>query len=144
LINIVDIVNSGVNKFEGEKNYIATGSLETNNIHDHVSVTYNSRPSRANMEFNENDIIFAKMKDTEKVFLIDGETSKNLYSTGFAGLRIKEKNKILPKFLYFHVRSSVFQKEKNKKSGGATQKAINNSKIKEFTSHVPQLKFKRK
>ncbi|MDR2544072.1 MAG: restriction endonuclease subunit S [Methanobrevibacter sp.] len=139
LMKYVDIVNSGVTEFKGEKKYIATGSLETDNIIDNVNVAYNSRPSRANMEFKVNDVIFAKMKDTEKVFLIDKDTSENLYSTGFAGLRIKNSANLIPKFLYFYIRSSTFQKEKDRKSGGATQKAINNTKIKEFTLPVPHL-----
>jgi restriction endonuclease S subunit len=143
-MDCVEIVNSGVHEFKGEKKYVATGSLENDNILNHVNVTYNSRPSRANMEFNKNDVIFAKMKDTEKVFLIDEETSHNLYSTGFAGLRIKQNNKIIPKFLYFWIKSPVFQKEKNRKSGGATQKAINNSKIKEFTLFVPPIETQKK
>jgi type I restriction enzyme S subunit len=140
----VNIVNSGVDEFQGEKKYIATGSLETGDIINHVNVTFNSRPSRANIEFKENDVIFAKMKDTEKVFLIDNINNKNLYSTGFAGLRIKDKSVLIPKFLYFYIRSPTFQKEKDRKSGGATQKAINNTKIKEFNLHIPPLETQKK
>ena len=47
------------------------------------------------MEFKKDDVIFAKMQDTVKVFLIDDDASQNIYSTGFAGLRIKDKTKIL-------------------------------------------------
>lgn len=64
----VYFVKSGVNEFEGLKKYIATGSLETQEIINFEMVDYYSRPKRANMEFKENDLIFAKMKNTEKLF----------------------------------------------------------------------------
>ena len=135
LINLtkyIDIVNSGIDEFEGNKKYIATGSLETKNILGFELVDYDSRPSRANMQFKENDIIFAKMKDTEKVFLIDADSSNHIYSTGFTGLRIKNLNEINPKYIFYWVRSKEFQNEKNRKCTGSTQKAINNTNLKKI------------
>ena len=143
LFKYISLVKSGVSKFSGEKKYIATGSLETNKIVDCEFVTYDSRPSRANMEFKAEDIIFAKMKDTEKVFLIDSEVEKNIYSTGFTGFRIKDKTKILPEYLFYYILSDVFQKEKNKNCTGATQKAINNTKLKQFTIKLPSIKIQK-
>lgn len=132
LTEYINLIKSGVNEFEGSKKYIATGSLETQFIKDYEIVDYTSRPSRANMEFEKNDIIFAKMMDTEKVFLIDEDSSDNIYSTGFAGLRIKDLSKIHPKYVFFWLRSFDFQNEKNKRCTGATQKAITNNNIKKI------------
>lgn len=140
----LDLVKSGIKFFNGYKKYIATGSLETSKIIDHVNVTFDSRPSRANMEFEVDDIIFAKMKDTEKVFLIEGNNSDNLYSTGFTGLRINNKDKLLSKYVFYWLISNLFQKEKDKMCSGATQKAINNTKLKQFEIVLPPLETQNK
>ena len=135
LINLtkyIDIINSGIDEFKGYKKYIATGSLETKRILDFELIDYDSRPSRANMQFKKNDIIFAKMKDTEKVYLIDDYSSNNIYSTGFTGLRINNLNKITPKYLFYWIRSKDFQNEKNRNCTGSTQKAINNTNLKKI------------
>lgn len=132
LFQYIDLIKSGVNEFKGEKKYVATGYLDTGVIHNYEWIDFQSRPSRANMEFSMNDIIFAKMKDTEKVFLIDEDSSKNIYSTGFSGLRINDFSKLMPKYVYYWLRSDDFQNLKNKNCSGTTQKAINNSKLKSF------------
>ena len=144
LTEYLNLIKSGVNEFDGSKKYIATGSLETQFIKDYEIVDYTSRPSRANMEFEKNDIIFAKMKDTEKVFLIDEDSSGNIYSTGFAGLRIKDLSKIHPKYVFYWLRSNLFQLEKNKKCTGATQKAISNSNIKKIPFPLASLEYQKK
>lgn len=132
LFEYIDLVKSGVDKFQGTKKYISTGSLETEGIKDFEIVNYDSKPSRANMQFKENDIIFAKMKDTEKVFLIDKYAAEHIFSTGFVGLRINDSSKFIPKYIYYWIRSDYFQNLKNQNCSGATQKAINNSKLKSF------------
>ncbi len=140
LFKYLELVPSGVKQFQGEKTYIDTGSLETGRIRDGVDVDYATRPSRANMGAREGDVLFAKMKDTEKVYLISKEDVNHLYSTGFAILRIKDKTKLLPKYIYFWLRANDFQRLKNKESTGATQKAINETKLKTFKIAVPQIK----
>ena len=70
LLTYLELVKSGVKNFSGLKKYVATGSLETGKIIDFVEIDYETRPSRANMEVQENDILFAKMKDTEKIFFV--------------------------------------------------------------------------
>jgi len=144
LLEHVELVRSGVKKFTGLKRYVATGSLKTEKIVDCIKVDYQSRPSRANMEVKENDILFAKMKDTEKVFLISKEDAENLYSTGFAVLRVKNCKRVLPKYAFFWLRSHYFQDRKNKECTGATQKAINESKLKKFWIPIPHIEQQRK
>lgn len=91
------------------------------------------------MEVKVNDILFAKMKDTEKVFIVSEEDEENLYSTGFVVLRVRNYEKILPKYVFYWLRSPYFQNRKNKESTGATQKAINVSKLKRFSIPVPHV-----
>ena len=143
LFKYVTLVKSGVTDFIEEKKYIATGSLINEKIVDYELITYDSRPSRANMEFKKDDVIFAKMQDTVKVFLIDDDASQNIYSTGFAGLRIKDKTKILPEYLFYYILSDVYQNEKNKNCSGATQKAINNSNLKKFNILIPSIEIQK-
>ena len=140
----IELVKSGVKKFNGKKRYIATGSIETGKIVNYEEFEYETRPSRANMEVQENDVLFAKMKDTEKVYLITKEDKDNLYSTGFAILRITNKEKIIPKYLYYWLITSDFQNKKNKESTGATQKAISDNKIKKFKILIPPSDYQNK
>lgn len=137
LLNYVDIVKPGVAKFSGLKKYVSTGSLTNGKIIDPLDVDYHSKPSRANMEVQVDDVLFAKMKDTEKVLLITEKEKNHLFTTGFFILRIKDKSKILPKFVYYWLKSKEFQRNKNRKCKGATQKAINEKKLKKFT--IPAL-----
>jgi type I restriction enzyme S subunit len=140
LFQYMTMVKSGVVKFSGFKKYISTNSsLEKSRISDFIEVTYDSRPNNANMEFEENDIIFAKAKNNANVYLIDSDSSDNLYSTGFFGLRIKNKDKILPKFVFYWLRSDLFQKEKDKNCKGIIEESINCSALKNFVIPLPPI-----
>jgi len=141
LFKYLELVPSGVKQFKGTKKYIDTGSLETGKIRDGVEVDYATKPSRANMQVREGDVLFAKMKDTEKVYLITKDDIAHLYSTGFAILRVKDKAKLLPKYIHFWLRTNDFQRLKNKESTGATQKAINETKLKNFKIEIPPIKM---
>ena len=144
LLKYIETVKSGVNYFTGKKKYIDTGSLSTGKIIDFIDVDYNTRPSRANMEVQENDVLFAKMKDTEKVFLIGEQEKNNLYSTGFSILRIQDSNKVFPEYVFYWLRGNNFQNKKNKECTGATQKALNESKLKKFNIFLPPLQIQKK
>lgn len=136
----IDIVSPGVKPFSGKKMYVATGSLNTGKIIDAEEIDFETRPSRANMQPIAGDVMFAKMKDTEKVFLVSEEDSKNIYSTGFSVLRIKNKEHFMPEFLFYWLRSYYFQELKNKECTGATQKALNETKLEKFKIQKPTLK----
>ncbi len=145
IFKYLDLVKSGVKKFEGIKVYIDTRSVETGIIKDKTTeVDYESKPSRANMQVQKGDVIFAKMKDTEKIYVIGEEDSDHLYSTGFAILRVNDKSKLHPKYVYFWLRTREFQRKKNKECTGATQKAINETKLRDFTIPVPPLDVQEK
>ncbi len=144
LLEHLNLVKSGVKDFSGFKKYVATGSLKTGKITDHVEVEYETRPSRANMEVKENDIIFAKMKDTMKIFLVSSNETKYIFSTGFSILRVMNYEMIHPDYVFYWLKSSYFQNQKNKECTGATQKAINESKMKKFKIPLPPLQTQKK
>lgn len=127
LVDVADICNNSVKFFEGTKKYIATADVQNNNIVSFENVTYSSKPSRANLQINDGCIIFAKMKDTNKVLLISDKQSKNIYSTGFCAL--KPKKNIRSEYLNLILKTEMFQNQKNKYAKGAIQKAINNAGI---------------
>jgi len=143
LSDVAEILSSGIKKYNGKKHYVATGDIQDNIIINSREFSYNDRPSRANMEVKKDDVLFAKMRDTEKMFLITETEDDFLFSTGFAVLR--PKTKIMnPLFLYYYFHSPYFQKTKNQYAYGGTQKSINNSRIVKIPIIVPDKKYQEK
>lgn len=134
--NAVKIKNQRVKPFDGEKKYLATGGLVGDTIKTEV-VTYKSKPTRADLLITENQLIVARMKGTNKVLLIDKNTSNLIVSTGFLVLEVQ--NCWHPRFLFHYLASSFFQKQKDRLSIGATQKAINNEKFKKI--FIPEISY---
>ncbi len=124
LLDICDISGKSVKKFCGQKKYIATGDVIDNSIFQYTVVTYDNKPSRANIEISENEILFAKMLNTKKVLIADKDNINNIYSTGFCCLKPKEN--VNNEYLYYFLNSESFNKQKDKNCSGATQKAITN------------------
>lgn len=118
LLDCCSINPKKVNKFEGERKYIATGDIINNKINTYSNVTFENRPSRANIMIAENDVLFAKMKNTQKVILGSKENIQNIYSTGFYCLTPNDK--IKPKLLYYYLCSKLFNNLKDSKCTGAT------------------------
>ncbi len=125
----VKIKNQRVKHFEGKKRYLATGGLIKNKIKTE-DVDYETKPSRADLEISENQLIVARMKGTNKVLHIDNAASDIIVSTGF--LILEPQENWSPRFLFHFFESNFFQDQKDKLSIGATQKAINNNKFKEI------------
>lgn len=132
----VKIKNQRVKPFDGEKGYLATGGLIGDKIKTE-KVTYKNKPSRADLLVVENQLIVARMKETNKVLLIDNNTSDLIVSTGFLVLDVQDG--WYSGFLFHYFVSSFFQKQKDKLSIGATQKAINNEKFKKIL--IPEISF---
>jgi len=127
-----------VNSFEGKKRYVATGDLNEGEITSCVEVTYNKKPSRANIMIEENDILFAKMKDTKKVLMGNSQNIDYIYSTGFYCITAKEN--VNPKILYYYLNSDKFNIQKDKNCSGATMQAINDIGLKNIQLSLPNLK----
>lgn len=113
--------------FEGERKYISTGAFSDSSLVEEV--TYENKPSRANLCGHIGDIIFAKMKNTSKVELLDDEAVNNIYSTGFYCVRAKN---ISPDFLCYVLQSYEFNLEKDSWSFGTTQFSINDDHLKKI------------
>lgn len=135
----VDIVGNRVEKFEGNKKYISTGSLDC----DHIDfgqvedVTFVSRPSRANLIANSGDLLFAKMHGTKKTIILDKKSENYIYSTGFCAVR-PQKNIINGRCLYHIITSDEFLQKKDKNCSGATQKAITNVGLEKIQISIPE------
>ncbi len=120
----IKINSRPVKKFKGKKVYVSTG--DSDDMQSGELVDFYNRPSRANVEPDINDIIFAKMSNTSKTFLIDNELSKNIYSTGFFDI---SSTKIYPKFLYYLIQSYEFDCYKNAYSEGTTQISLSDKRL---------------
>jgi len=133
----LEIINEGVKFFVGEKYYMATGDLSNEETNDLELVSYNKKPSRAALTAKPGDVIFARMKGTNKVLLITEKESDYIFSTGFVVLRSSEN--VNKSYLTHYLKSSLFQVEKDKLCTGATQKSINNQNIEKLKFPLPQL-----
>ena len=134
------IIGSGINKFQGERDYLSTESIKGTKIKKiECKITYDDRPSRANMQPFLNTVWFAKMKSTIKVYYFSNknkeEIDKYILSTGFAG--IKFDSNISPDYIRFFFLTKMFNEEKDKFSTGSTQSGINNSFISRIKIPLP-------
>ncbi|MEM3405477.1 MAG: restriction endonuclease subunit S [Candidatus Pacearchaeota archaeon] len=143
-----EILSSGIEKFEGEKDYLSTESIQATKIEKiEAKITFKNRPSRANMQPVLNSVWFAKMQATLKVYVFDennkDEIKKYILSTGFAGIRCKE-NKVYPKYLKYFFITNEFNKIKDSLCSGATQKGIRNEEIAKIKIPLPPIETQKK
>ena len=123
------IIKSGIIKFDHNKNYIDTSCIEGfNNILNGEMISYNDKPSRANMQPISNSVWFAKMKGSNKVLTLTNDDKDILdnciLSTGYLGL---EKSDLLPLSLLTAIISSDnFRIQRDLNSVGTTMSGINN------------------
>ena len=142
LLDIVSISRESVKEFDGIKKYLSTGDLDFDKIVNLEDITWENKPSRANQLVKENDVLFAKMKDTKKTLIIDDAKKDLIVSTGFYVLTVSEK--IMPKYLYYFLSSEIFLRDKNKLCKGATQKALNNEGLSKIKILLPNLNLQYK
>ena len=138
-VDCIDIVGRKPNKYIGVKKYISTGAVGNNNeiIPTEIELyTYEDRPSRANLIAKVGNILFAKMADTKKVLMVDEANSNYLFSTGFFSIAPK-KGILTSECLYYLLNSNIFQRQKDKYSSGATQKAITNKGLEKIIVNIP-------
>lgn len=124
LRNVVNLAGSAVSFFDGQKKYYSTGDFDTEK---YELVTFENRPSRANLLLKEGQITLAKMKGTEKIKFVSKEMEENIYSTGFFAFEPKHINK---QYLVYILKSAQFIQEKNSFSFGTTQFSIAEDKLK--------------
>ena len=145
ILDCMTLVGGTPLRFEGEKTYVSTGAVDCDHV-DYAQterVTYDNRPSRANLSVAEGDILFAKMCGTKKTLRIDRPLSEHLYSTGFCAVRANES--LMDAALLYHLLASdQFLTQKDQNSSGATQKAITNAGLRKIVIQVPNLPEQRK
>ena len=136
-VDCIDIVGNAVKPFSDTRLYLSTGALQRQNIDKTAveEVTFESRPSRANVNVSAGDIIFAKMKNTVKVLEITEKEKDYIVSTGFFAIR--PRNGIDREFVVQYILSDDFNEQKDKYCTGATQKALTNSGLAKIK--IPQL-----
>ena len=144
-----EILGSGIEKFEGEKEYLSTSSIERNKIiSSEGKITYKNRPSRANMQPRLNSVWFARMRNTIKVYSFTeenkDEVDKYILSTGFAGI-LCNTQKVSPKYLEKIFLSEWFNHLKDSLAGDkAIQKSLNNEDVKFLEIPLPPLPIQQK
>jgi type I restriction enzyme S subunit len=133
-----EISKPGIDEFSGEKIYLDTSCVNDTNIDDlSYKITFNDRPSRANMKPEPYTIWFAKMKDSKKLLLIDTYSkfiiNNIILSTGFSCLKTK------PESLYYlwNLFYLILLISKKYLATGTTMQGINNDNIKKIKILIP-------
>lgn len=135
-----NIFGSGIDKFQGEKEYLSTSSIIFNEIKEIEStITFENRQSRANMQPALDSVWFAKMKETVKVYSFteknEDEISKYILSTGFLGIKCFKN--ISVEYVKYFLLSKYFNNEKDKLTSGSTQSALNNTEARKLKIPLP-------
>lgn len=140
ILECMTLVGSAPPPYIGERTYVSTGALDRDHIDYGATeqVSYESRPSRANLVAQAGDILFAKMCATRKTLQLDDTTKEHLFSTGFFAVRANNCI-IIPELLYYILDSDQFLSQKDKYSSGATQKAITNAGLEKIFVQIPPL-----
>lgn len=137
LLKVAPLATDRVQPFDGERPYIATGDIKDEVGFQVTPVTYNGRPSRADLTVQPGDVCFARMASTKKIMEFSTDSQGLILSTGFAVLR-PQRDKLHSGYLRHWLSSKAFQISKDRLCTGATQKAITNEKISLLTIPLPE------
>lgn len=140
---ILRIIKPGITPFKGNKKYAATANVSGTNITGALEeITYNERPSRANMQPLPGSIWFARMLGEHKALLVnkdDNEIIENVVlSTGFLGLMPVDVTRI---FVWCYINSEVFSNHKQSLATGAVMVSLNNGAFSKITIKLPDYKL---
>ena len=136
LLAVAKLSTDRVLPWPGSRPYVATGDADDDGGITPVDITYDDRPSRADLTANAGDVVLARMAQTSKVFEVDARLATYVYSTGFAILRI-DPAVTDPRFVAHWLRSDALQRAKDRYSTGATQRAITNAGLAQL--QIPDL-----
>lgn len=138
---LTKVIKSGINKFSGFKKYVATADVDGANIKKSTEVSYEDKPSRANMQPLINSVWIAKMQGSVKnVFVaeyMEEYLNNYIFSTGFLGLECLNGS---IDYIWNIINSDKFILEKNNLSTGTLMAGINNSTIRNFKYIIPDNK----
>jgi type I restriction enzyme S subunit len=138
IYNVVFSVPTGVQSYEGKKKYFSTGSIQDTGNCEEGEFCFQEKPSRANRIAQLNDVLQARMKNTNKPILIDKNLEGNLFSTGFIQLR-PFADTYNSKFLYYYIQSSDFLSQKDNLATGSTQEALTDTNAGNLEFPIPPL-----
>jgi len=134
-----EIIPSGIKKFEGFKEYLSTSSVVGNEIVKvEELITYDKRPSRANMQPVENSVWLARMINSYKFLKAKRDLIENkILSTGFLGIKTKRKETC--DYLFYYIQTKEFQEYKDAYVTGAVQESLTNENAIELVVPLPPL-----
>jgi len=137
LLDVAPLSSERVGPFHGSRPYLATGDLGDDGELSPQMVTFENKPSRADLAVAVGDVCFARMAATRKVMQFDERHSNLILSTGFAILR-PAPEKLDSGYLRHWLNLDSTQSRKDKLCSGATQKAITNEKIADLLIPIPK------
>ena len=107
-------------------------------------VNSKNAPSRAKKVIKNNDVIFGTTRPTlMRVTRIPEEFNNHICSTGFTVLRAK-KERVLPQFIYYFIRSERFMNRMESVQTGASYPAVSDAKVMETKIPLPPLAEQKK
>lgn len=110
-----------------------------NQIVNVQTVNAETAPSRARQIVLEDDILYGTTRPTlKRLCHISSKFHGQICSTGFCVLRAN-KQRILPKYLYFAITTTSFDVFVELNQKGASYPAISNAKLKSYTIIIPSL-----
>lgn len=139
--DLATIIQSGINYFEGEKIYLATGDVDNTDIKGGTPITFKNRPSRANMEPTIYSVWFAKKGGVRKLLMFDNYSyglNDLILSTGFTGLKTTELSHY---YIWCYITSTEFQEIKDSFVSGTVQLDINNDSLNQIMIPKPDNKI---
>ncbi len=133
------IIKPGINKFEGNKYYIATAEVDNEKVNYNAPlIDYETRENRANMQPVKNSVWFAKMKNSVKHIYISNADcilcSNYIFSTGFIGIKCDD---FVFEYLVNFINMSYFEIKKDILSHGATMEGVNNDDLNSIQIPLP-------
>ncbi|MEX2193011.1 MAG: restriction endonuclease subunit S [Nitrosarchaeum sp.] len=137
---LTKISKPGIARFSDKKIYLDTSSVQNSHIiKTDYKITYDEKPTRANMQPKVSTVWFAKMKESEKILFFDNYSTQRLenfiLSTGFAGLDVED---FALYYIWCIISNSKFEKEKDNLCNGTTMQAINNENIMKISVINPE------
>lgn len=128
--SMFQIIKPGIEKYVGDKVYLATADVVGTTILSGNIVDYYTRESRANMQPSMYSIWFAKMKKSIKHLYLGRPMNQlienYILSTGFCGLKCSQ---ISFEYVASFIEHSYFEMIKDTLAHGATQEAVNNDDL---------------
>ena len=126
---------------QGTYKYIDLSSVDrdTHLIQAESVIDKDSAPSRAQQIVLKDDVLYATTRPTLRRYcIINDEYDNQICSTGFAVLR-SNRERILPKYLYFIVSSTAFLDYVEANQEGTSYPAISDGRLKEFRFNLPSI-----